>query len=142
MQVNLARPSEHAQLHGLLLRLALTSVAAGIAETATYPIDVIKTQLQLQNNRAQEAAGRQANKRASLELAQRVITSQGVSGLYAGLSPAVVRHVFYTGDNIEHWVSCTLLAHTESGTPGHSPNSGSSLCWCLHSHVSTTVRPL
>ncbi len=69
-------------------KLGLSCLSAAAAETATYPVDAIKTQLQLQ--RATEPAG-------AVQLARQVLNSHGLVGLYAGLSPAVLRHFFYTG---------------------------------------------
>lgn len=75
-----------------LAALCLSSVSASIAESATYPVDAIKTQLQLQRSTASSTklAG-------AVQLAQQVLRKNGLAGLYAGLSPAALRHVFYTG---------------------------------------------
>lgn len=72
--------------------MSLSSVSASIAESATYPIDAIKTQLQLQHSTAgsTKPAG-------AVQLARLVLQKNGLAGLYAGLSPAALRHVFYTG---------------------------------------------
>lgn len=80
------------QQHSSLAALSLSSVSASIAESATYPIDAIKTQLQLQRSTAgsTKPAG-------AVLLARLVLQKNGLAGLYAGLSPAALRHVFYTG---------------------------------------------
>lgn len=71
-------------------KLGLSCLSAAAAETATYPVDAIKTQLQLQ--RATKPAG-------AVNLARQVLKSHSLAGLYAGLSPAVLRHFFYTGQS-------------------------------------------
>jgi len=77
------------------VKLAFTSVSACIAETLTYPIDAVKTRLQLQGQISTEK-----KTVGALETATRVLRKEGIKGLYAGLSPALVRHVFYSGTRI------------------------------------------
>ncbi|KAL6753463.1 uncoupling protein [Haematococcus lacustris] len=99
----------------LPLRLALTAAAAATAETVTYPIDFIKTRLQLQGEAGlgthPAAPPRPAgpgppppcphpSRLSALQLTRSVIEREGVSGLYAGLAPAALRHVFYSGTRI------------------------------------------
>jgi solute carrier family 25 uncoupling protein 27 len=95
-----------------LQALGLTCVSAAVAESVTYPIDAIKTQLQLQHGVLQRspplfhsntsrmppggATQHSSKPRSAVQLARQL----GLSGLYAGLTPAVVRHVFYTGTRI------------------------------------------
>lgn len=67
--------------------LSLSCASAAVAETVTYPIDAVKTQLQLQSSAATKP-------KSALQLARQL----GVCGLSAGLSPAVLRHVFYSGE--------------------------------------------
>ncbi|EFJ41445.1 hypothetical protein VOLCADRAFT_98630 [Volvox carteri f. nagariensis] len=69
------------------LKLGLTCSAAMVAEAVTYPIDVVKTRLQLQPYGA-------------VRIAMELVRREGLRGLYAGLSPALIRHVFYTGTRI------------------------------------------
>lgn len=71
-------------------KLLLSAVAASAAETATFPLDLLKTRLQL--------AGRQAGAPPAglLGTAAGIVRHEGIAGLYAGLSPAVLRHLPYT----------------------------------------------
>ncbi|PRW56809.1 mitochondrial uncoupling 3 [Chlorella sorokiniana] len=80
----------------ILQKLLLSAAAASVAETATFPLDLLKTRLQLagQQAAAQGAAAPPAN---LLATARVIIQLEGVGGLYAGLAPAVLRHVPYTG---------------------------------------------
>ncbi|KAL1551053.1 Mitochondrial uncoupling protein 3 [Salvia divinorum] len=76
-------------------KMAVTSIAAMVAETATFPIDLLKTRLQLHGECVQ-SAGPASAFRIALETAR----NDGVLGMYRGLSPAVFRHMFYTPTRI------------------------------------------
>ncbi|KAL3578837.1 hypothetical protein D5086_020341 [Populus alba] len=59
-----------------------------VAETATFPIDLTKTRLQLHSS---------STKPTNFFLvASEIIRQQGPLGFYRGLSPAILRHLFYT----------------------------------------------
>lgn len=60
--------------------LALSCVSASVAETATYPIDAIKTQLQLQRRTASSSV----KPAGAVQLARQIFHRNGLSGLYAG----------------------------------------------------------
>ncbi|KAL8224471.1 hypothetical protein R6Q57_019946 [Mikania cordata] len=68
-------------------KIALASLSAMVAETTTFPIDITKTRLQL------HAATRPVT---AFHVVGDILRKQGVTGLYKGLSPAVIRHLFYT----------------------------------------------
>ncbi|KAL5991242.1 Mitochondrial uncoupling protein 3 [Asimina triloba] len=72
---------------GTYRKMALTSLSAMVAETTTFPIDMTKTRLQLHQAHSPTNAFR---------VASGIVRSQGISGLYQGLSPAIIRHLFYT----------------------------------------------
>ncbi|CAA2933650.1 mitochondrial uncoupling protein 3 [Olea europaea var. sylvestris] len=72
-------------------KILLTSLSAMIAETTTFPIDLIKTRLQLHGESLPST--RQAS---AFRIVFQIAKDDGVFGLYRGLSPAVVRHFFYT----------------------------------------------
>lgn len=62
-----------------------------IAETTTFPIDLTKTRLQLHGE--SDALARPTN---ALRVASEIVRHQGPLSLYKGLSPAIIRHLFYT----------------------------------------------
>ena len=72
---------------GTLAKVSLSSVSAAMAEASTYPLDALKTRLQL--HRSPGAAGGGGVIRAAAELARD-------GGVYRGFSPAVLRHLMYT----------------------------------------------
>uniref|UniRef100_A0A7S0UVX9 Mitochondrial uncoupling protein 4 n=1 Tax=Polytomella parva TaxID=51329 RepID=A0A7S0UVX9_9CHLO len=80
-----------------VLKLSLTCTAASVAESVTYPIDMVKTRLQLQG---QSPSIKSSQKLGAIALARDIIHKEGFLGIYAGLSPAITRHIFYTGTRI------------------------------------------
>ncbi|KAL4574243.1 hypothetical protein LXL04_021070 [Taraxacum kok-saghyz] len=74
-----------------LHKIGLASVSAMVAETSTFPIDITKTRLQL------HAISLSTTRRLSaFQVATDIVRNEGVTGLYRGLSPALIRHIFYT----------------------------------------------
>lgn len=76
-------------------KLAVTSVAAMAAETTTFPVDLLKTRLQLHGESMQSVRPASA-----LRIALQIARNDGVLGMYRGLSPAIFRHMFYTPTRI------------------------------------------
>ena len=70
-------------------KVMLTSLSALAAETTTFPIDLTKTRLQL----LVHGESRSTN---AFRVASEIVREQGPLGLYKGLSPAILRHLFYT----------------------------------------------
>uniref|UniRef100_J3LYC6 Uncoupling protein 3 n=1 Tax=Oryza brachyantha TaxID=4533 RepID=J3LYC6_ORYBR len=70
-------------------KVSLSSLSAATAEAATFPIDAIKTRLQLHRSPVGGGGGGGGVMRVAGELVRD-------GGIYRGLSPAVVRHLFYT----------------------------------------------
>lgn len=89
----------------LLLKLLLSGVAASVAETATYPLDLLKTRLQL--------AG-QLGQAAPVTLPS-VVRAEGLLALYKGLAPAVLRHFPYTGIRIVAFEQLSMFSRRRLG---------------------------
>lgn len=79
----------------ILPRLAATGVAAATAEALTFPIDIVKTRLQLQGEMQ-----KRTSTTGAFRTAAQIIRQEGIGGLYAGVSPAVMRHIPYSGTRI------------------------------------------
>jgi len=79
-------------LAGLATKFALTGSASMLAEGATFPVDITKTRLQLQGQ-----AGFTGTKFGFGGMAVNIFKTEGLAGLYAGVTPAVARHIPYTG---------------------------------------------
>ncbi|KAL3751585.1 hypothetical protein ACJRO7_012422 [Eucalyptus globulus] len=74
-------------------KILLTSLSAMVAESATFPIDLTKTRLQLHG---QSLPSSSSSATTAVRVAADIARRQGVLGLYRGLSPAIIRHLFYT----------------------------------------------
>lgn len=72
-------------------KIMLSSLSASIAETATFPIDLTKTRLQLYSE-----SGSLSRPTSAIRVVSEIVRQQGPLGLYKGLSPAIIRHLFYT----------------------------------------------
>ncbi|XP_020080957.1 mitochondrial uncoupling protein 3 [Ananas comosus] len=78
-----------------LEKVGLTSLSAAAAEAATFPIDVTKTRLQLRRGSPPAAAAAAAAGNL-VRVTSEIYRSGGLLGFYSGLSPALLRHLFYT----------------------------------------------
>eukprot|EP00249_Psilotum_nudum_P004559 c18072_g1_i1 orf=72-500(-) len=79
------------------LCLALSSVSAVAAEFVTFPIDITKTRLQLQGEMGVSSS---CGAKGAFETTLGIVQEEGFGGLYRGLSPALLRHAFYTSIRI------------------------------------------
>ncbi|XP_046660211.1 mitochondrial uncoupling protein 4 isoform X2 [Homalodisca vitripennis] len=76
-------------------------VAASIAEMLTYPLDLTKTRLQIQGELAAGTNGvSHAPYRGMLKTALGIVQEEGVPKLWQGVTPAIYRHVVYSGIRI------------------------------------------
>eukprot|EP00928_Gymnodinium_smaydae_P064794 TRINITY_DN48056_c0_g1_i1.p1 TRINITY_DN48056_c0_g1~~TRINITY_DN48056_c0_g1_i1.p1 ORF type:complete len:309 (+),score=27.22 TRINITY_DN48056_c0_g1_i1:47-973(+) len=73
-------------------KFCLTGVASMCAESATFPIDMTKTRLQLQGE-----VGFTGSRLGFFPMMGTIVKNEGVRGLYSGMAPAVARHIPYTG---------------------------------------------
>ncbi|XP_068327280.1 mitochondrial uncoupling protein 3 [Pyrus communis] len=78
---------------GAYRKILLASVSAMVAETTTFPVDLTKTRLQLHGESVSVGSTRRTN---AFRVALEIVREQGPVGLYKGLSPAILRHLFYT----------------------------------------------
>ncbi|GER47246.1 mitochondrial carrier protein, partial [Striga asiatica] len=76
-------------------KIILTSLAASAAETATFPIDLLKTRLQLHGESTPSVRPASA-----CRMALQIARNDGFFGMYKGLSPAIFRHMLYTPTRI------------------------------------------
>ncbi|KAL5195608.1 Mitochondrial uncoupling protein 3 [Glycine soja] len=81
----------HGGVDTIHTKVFLTSLSAMVAETITFPIDMIKTRLQLHGESLSSS-----HPTSAFRVGLGIIREQGALGLYSGLSPAIFRHMFYT----------------------------------------------
>jgi len=79
-------------LAGIAQKFVLTGSASMLAEGFTFPIDITKTRLQLQGQ-----ADFTGTKFGFGGMMMNIFKTEGMGGLYAGVTPAVARHIPYTG---------------------------------------------
>jgi hypothetical protein len=85
----------------LLERWAYAGVAGVVSEFATYPLDMIKTRLQLQNEIGKSLTGGAATTQLSYtQMARAVVATEGATALYAGATVAIVRQIFNAGVSV------------------------------------------
>ncbi|KAI3433030.1 uncharacterized protein J3R85_007214 [Psidium guajava] len=78
-------------------KILLTSLSAMVAESATFPIDLTKTRLQLHGQSLpSSSSSTRPTAATAFHVAADIVRRQGLLGLYQGLSPAIIRHLFYT----------------------------------------------
>ena len=105
---------------GLAARYLLACVAASVSEAVTYPLDLVKVLLQLQNERGLTAAGAAAPPSRPLlgmrAMLHGVLVRDGARALFSGLSVAVLRQCFNAGVSVGLYPSVrgALLAPGES----------------------------
>lgn len=79
----------------------LSALSATVAETVTFPLDITKTRLQTQGEVAAqltEASGfKKRAYRGMFKTAVGIAQEEGIANLWLGITPAVLRHVVYTG---------------------------------------------
>lgn len=109
-------------------RWALACVAATISETSTYPLDLLKTRLQLQNERGRGLMPQALSASPSAPpsgpppllnlraMAAHMVRTEGAASLFAGLPVAVVRQLFNAGVSVGLYptVRSALLGGNES----------------------------
>eukprot|EP00794_Sanderia_malayensis_P011936 gene11936-13172_t len=82
-------------------KYVLSAIAATCAETVTFPLDITKTRLQTQGEIAAHLAEKGRVKklpyRGMVRTAFGIVQEEGLANLWLGITPAVLRHVVYTG---------------------------------------------
>lgn len=94
--------SEHPQtgtptfVDAVWFKYLLSVTSATIAEGVTYPLDLIKTRLQIQGEIA-STIGESKPHRGMLKTALGIVNEEGFYRLWQGITPAIYRHAIYTG---------------------------------------------
>ncbi|XP_072044448.1 mitochondrial uncoupling protein 4-like [Amphiura filiformis] len=89
--------------NAFIFKYFLSAAAATVAETVTYPLDLTKTRLQIQGEIAAlkhdgvAHLAEDAQYRGMVRTAVGVVQEEGLLKLWQGVTPAIYRHVVYTG---------------------------------------------
>ena len=75
-------------------KYALSVVAACIAECVTFPLDLVKTRLQMQGEGVRTMG---TPYRGMFKTALGVVKEEGLTRLWQGVTPGMARHVVYSG---------------------------------------------
>lgn len=67
------------------------SIAGTIASTITLPMDVIKTRRQIELGEAEIFKTKPGKAPSTLSIAKEIFRSQGVPGLFSGLTPRILK---------------------------------------------------
>ncbi|XP_025418439.1 mitochondrial uncoupling protein 4 [Sipha flava] len=90
--------------------------AASVAEMLTYPLDLTKTRLQIQGEKA--TSNKPTQYRGMLKTAIGIVNEEGALKLWQGVTPALYRHVVYSGIRIVSYETMRdkLLLKNEDGS--------------------------
>lgn len=95
------RPVKYHYADSFWCTYLISVFAASIAETVTYPLDLTKTRLQIQGEAtAVTGAIKKLKYRGMLATASGIIREEGALKLWQGVTPALYRHIVYSGVRI------------------------------------------
>ncbi|XP_067642042.1 mitochondrial uncoupling protein 4 isoform X2 [Eurosta solidaginis] len=98
---NQMRPVKYDYADSFACTYVVSVVAASIAELATYPLDLTKTRLQIQGEAAVDTnTSIKPKYRGMIATAYGIVREEGTMKLWQGVSPALYRHVVYSGIRI------------------------------------------
>ncbi|XP_054239677.1 mitochondrial uncoupling protein 4 [Indicator indicator] len=99
-------------------KFALSACAAAVAELVTFPLDLTKTQLKVQGEAAvhhsEVAAGQTVPYCGMLRTAAGIVQEEGLQKLWQGATPAVYRHIVYSGVRMD--LRDSVLGRAEEDT--------------------------
>lgn len=105
---SVTRPQHHNT--GAVGGLICGSAAGLCAKILVYPLDVIKKRLQMQGfEYGHVVVGSSRHYRSFMHCARQVVTYEGVSALYKGLGPSVLKALVTTGLHFSTYERCLAL---------------------------------
>uniref|UniRef100_W8B3G7 Mitochondrial uncoupling protein 4 n=1 Tax=Ceratitis capitata TaxID=7213 RepID=W8B3G7_CERCA len=101
---NQLRPVKYDYADSFACTYVVSVVAASVAELTTYPLDLTKTRLQIQGEAAaselKAGNGTKTKYRGMVATAFGIVREEGTMKLWQGVTPALYRHVVYSGVRI------------------------------------------
>ncbi|KRZ31335.1 Mitochondrial uncoupling protein 4, partial [Trichinella pseudospiralis] len=101
------------------LKYVLSCAAATLAETVTYPLDLLKTRLQIQGEHGKlNSQFMTTPKQGMFTIFSDIVRKEGFFHLWNGIAPAVTRHYIYTGVRVMFYETFReeLFHRNEDGT--------------------------
>ncbi|XP_037909762.1 mitochondrial uncoupling protein 4 isoform X2 [Hermetia illucens] len=93
------RPAKFSSADSIPVTYVVSVLAATNSEFVTYPLDLTKTRLQIQGEMADKAM-QKAPYRGMFATAMGIVREEGFFSLWRGMTPAIYRHVVYSGVRI------------------------------------------
>ncbi|XP_076309509.1 uncoupling protein 4A isoform X1 [Tachypleus tridentatus] len=100
---NTRRATQPTYTESFWFKYVLSSTAAACAETATYPLDLTKTRLQIQGEKRIDShllKKQYVTPGGMLRTAVSIAKHEGIASFWMGVTPAVYRHLVYTGSRM------------------------------------------
>lgn len=85
---------------GAIVYLGAGAAAGIVTSTATNPIWMVKTRMQLDKNRAKEGGATQRQYRNSIDCVRQILRNEGITGMYKGMSASYLGVV----ESTMHWM--------------------------------------
>ncbi|CAB3253537.1 unnamed protein product [Arctia plantaginis] len=99
----------------IVTRYIVAVLGSWCAELATYPFDLAKTRLQIQNEVAATKHGMKMENRGMVLTAIHIFTHEGPFKLYSGMLPMCHRHVIYSGTRLVLYERARKVLKDETG---------------------------
>lgn len=105
-------------------RWVLSAFAGVVSEFVTYPLDLVKTRLQLQNELGRSLQGAAASGQLTYsQMTVSVVRNEGVGALYAGAPVAMIRQMFNAG------VAVSLYPEVRAAMLGAGEDASNAPLW-------------
>lgn len=115
--------SREAKKESFFIKYLLSCASAAVAETVTYPLDITKTRLQLQNEMTNKSSVK-VQSQGMFRTAYNIAHKEGLRSLWAGITPAVLRHCMYTGSRLIIYEKLRGIIRERKTKPGDNSNLG------------------
>lgn len=110
------RPIKYSNADSIPVTYVVSVIAASCAELVTYPLDLTKTRLQIQGEAVAEQSVHKIQHRGMVATAVGIVREEGFLKLWNGMTPAIYRHVVYSGVRVVTYDALRKRVADGSGT--------------------------